>query len=163
MAFEKYLKIFSLIFIFFAIVALDQISKLIAQIYLSGKTFFIASDFLVLKLYQNYNTILGVNLNFLIVCFFAVFFTLIFWIVFQKKINFSSAIPAQYFIFIIAGAAGNIIDRIRFGFVIDFISVSFFSNELIFNFADCAIVVGAVLIISKIFSNSKSMDNLNNL
>jgi len=41
------------------------------------------------------------------------------------------------------GALGNLLDRVRFGSVTDFISVSFFSP--IFNIADSAIVIGAIL------------------
>lgn len=43
------------------------------------------------------------------------------------------------------GALGNLIDRVKYGSVTDFISVSFFSP--IFNIADSAIVAGAILIV----------------
>ncbi|MGI6631964.1 MAG: signal peptidase II [Bacillota bacterium] len=43
------------------------------------------------------------------------------------------------------GALGNLIDRVRFGSVTDFISLRFFSP--IFNVADSAIVVGAVIMV----------------
>jgi signal peptidase II len=43
---------------------------------------------------------------------------------------------------IFGGAIGNIIDRVRFGYVIDFIHFSFFSP--VFNIADSAVVVGAI-------------------
>jgi signal peptidase II len=49
---------------------------------------------------------------------------------------------------IVGGAVGNIIDRIRLGYVVDFISVYaldwYFS---VFNIADAAISIGAVLLI----------------
>ena len=45
---------------------------------------------------------------------------------------------------IIGGAIGNIIDRIRFGYVVDFIHISWFPG--IFNVADSAITVGTVLL-----------------
>lgn len=48
-------------------------------------------------------------------------------------------------ILIIGGGLGNLIDRIRYGFVVDYISVSFFPP--IFNFADCCVTVGTVLLI----------------
>lgn len=43
---------------------------------------------------------------------------------------------------IFGGAIGNIIDRIRFGYVIDFIHFNFFPP--VFNIADSAVVVGAI-------------------
>lgn len=46
---------------------------------------------------------------------------------------------------LLAGGIGNLIDRIRFGFVVDFIHVLFF--PFIFNFADCCVTVGAVLFV----------------
>ncbi|NMP38185.1 MAG: signal peptidase II [Clostridiales bacterium] len=45
-------------------------------------------------------------------------------------------------IMIVAGGAGNLIDRIFRGFVIDYIEV-LFVNFAVFNFADCLITVGA--------------------
>lgn len=51
--------------------------------------------------------------------------------------------------FVVAGAVGNVIDRIRFGAVVDFIDVSsaipFF--PWVFNVADSAVTVGAALIL----------------
>lgn len=53
---------------------------------------------------------------------------------------------------IMGGACGNLIDRIRFGYVIDFISVHY-GNWYYpsFNIADSAISVGALLLIIGIF------------
>ena len=45
---------------------------------------------------------------------------------------------------IVGGAVGNVIDRIRLGFVVDFIQVGWFP---VFNFADSAVFIGAVLLI----------------
>jgi len=45
--------------------------------------------------------------------------------------------------FILAGASGNLVDRIRFGCVIDFLD---FRIWPVFNIADSAITIGAVLL-----------------
>ncbi|MDD5156239.1 MAG: signal peptidase II [Candidatus Omnitrophica bacterium] len=44
---------------------------------------------------------------------------------------------------ILAGALGNLFDRIRFGYVIDFIDLGFWP---VFNIADSAITLGAILL-----------------
>ena len=49
-------------------------------------------------------------------------------------------------ILIIAGGAGNLIDRIFRGFVVDYIEVRLF-NFAVFNFADCCVVVGAIMLL----------------
>ena len=55
---------------------------------------------------------------------------------------------------IASGAVGNLIDRIQLGYVRDFIDLDFV-NFYIFNFADCAICVGAGLLILYAFINIK--------
>lgn len=47
---------------------------------------------------------------------------------------------------IIAGGLGNVIDRIMHGYVVDFIE-PLFIDFAVFNFADCCITVGAILMI----------------
>ncbi len=51
------------------------------------------------------------------------------------------------FSFILGGAVGNLIDRIVFGYVRDFIYLDFFPTFPIFNFADSFLCVGAVMLI----------------
>ncbi len=50
-------------------------------------------------------------------------------------------------VLVIAGGIGNVIDRIRLGFVVDFIE-PLFIDFAVFNFADCCITVGAFLLIA---------------
>lgn len=45
---------------------------------------------------------------------------------------------------IVGGAIGNIIDRLRYGYVVDFVHVSWFPG--IFNLADSAITVGVLML-----------------
>lgn len=47
-------------------------------------------------------------------------------------------------VMIFAGAIGNLIDRIFYGYVVDFLYFKLI-NFPIFNFADCCVVVGAIL------------------
>ena len=52
-------------------------------------------------------------------------------------------------IFIIAGTIGNFIDRVRFGYVVDFISFTFFKtyNFAIFNIADTFLCIGVAIVV----------------
>ena len=57
---------------------------------------------------------------------------------------------------IFAGAAGNLIDRVAFGFVVDMMRVHFFDFP-VFNFADCCVVIGtALLAVYILFYDSNS-------
>ena len=58
---------------------------------------------------------------------------------------------------VLGGALGNIVDRIRFGYVVDFIDfhIGGFRPFLVFNLADAAITIGvAVLLVRAFFSRS---------
>jgi signal peptidase II len=58
---------------------------------------------------------------------------------------------------LLAGIVGNVTDRIRLGFVIDFIDVQFGNwHYPTFNVADAAICVGAGLLIIDMFFNKKT-------
>jgi signal peptidase II len=58
---------------------------------------------------------------------------------------------------LLAGIAGNVADRMRLGFVVDFIDVQFGSwHYPTFNVADVAIVVGAGLLIIDMFLSKRS-------
>lgn len=57
---------------------------------------------------------------------------------------------------IIGGGIGNLIDRIFYGYVIDYISLSFFSP--VCNFADYCITVGTVLLVIYVLFFSKEFN-----
>jgi signal peptidase II len=58
---------------------------------------------------------------------------------------------------VIAGAAGNLIDRLLYGAVTDFIRIRFF--PFIFNVADVAITAGAILLAARMLLESTPQDN----
>jgi len=51
---------------------------------------------------------------------------------------------------IVGGAIGNLIDRVRLGYVVDMIEVEFM-NFAVFNVADCFVVCGAILLVIAVF------------
>lgn len=79
---------------------------------------------------------------------FLIVATLIFIIVLTVLIFFTSEGRSRVFGFalalILGGGAGNLIDRIRFGTVTDYISLKYFA---VFNFADIAVSIGCIMMI----------------
>jgi signal peptidase II len=65
-----------------------------------------------------------------------------------KRGEFSSNTVFNYgLVFIVSGALGNLVDRLRFGYVIDFIDVRIWP---VFNIADSAITIGTLLLVLSI-------------
>ena len=88
----------------------------------------------------------------LFVLVFAVLTAAVIWEFKTKKMGFSTferwCIAAIY-----AGGLGNMIDRLRMGFVVDMIEVEFMTFP-VFNVADCFITCGCIaMLVSLIFFN----------
>jgi len=84
--------------------------------------------------------------------FVAVFFTFYFILIEKPKLTMRIFISL-----VVAGALGNIIDRIRFGYVNDFIDVGFWP---IFNIADSSISIAlTIYFVDLIFFDSKKNEN----
>ena len=76
---------------------------------------------------------------------------LVLWIWLQRDESFYTLLPL---VFVLAGAIGNGIDRVRFGFVVDFISLYYERwSWPTFNVADLVISLGVLLLILKSFSS----------
>jgi signal peptidase II len=62
--------------------------------------------------------------------------------------------------FILSGAVGNLIDRVLFGYVIDFLDFHWQGSHFAaFNIADSAIFIGAALMIIESFTQQNSQQN----
>ena len=127
------------------IVFLDQISKFfISQTLVSGESAPVVKNIFHLTLVHNTGAAFGIFKN------NAVFFTaasicavaFIGWYIGKKeRLSFPRGAGLAL---ILGGAAGNLIDRLRFGHVIDFLD---FRIWPVFNVADSAITVGVMLIL----------------
>jgi signal peptidase II len=65
---------------------------------------------------------------------------------------------------VLGGAVGNILDRVRFGYVVDFLDLHFgsFRPFLVFNVADAAITIGVVILLGRaIFARPRPSENVN--
>jgi len=93
----------------------------------------------------------GVRIFFVVITFVAI--TLYF--IFLYKLRFRRKFLLVMIAFVIAGAFGNLVDRIVFGYVRDFIYIHYFGLDLpllgtgfaIFNIADTGLVVGIIGVI----------------
>ena len=62
-------------------------------------------------------------------------------------------------VLVLAGAVGNLIDRVAYGYVIDFLYFKLIDFP-IFNFADCCVVVGAILMFLFVLFGMKEEEDL---
>lgn len=77
---------------------------------------------------------------------------LVLWIWLEREESFYSLLPL---VLLLAGAVGNGIDRVRFGFVVDFISLYYEKwSWPTFNVADSVISLGVFLLILNAFSSN---------
>lgn len=90
-------------------------------------------------------SILSGKINLIIVITLIIIAILIIYI-FNKKSY--SVLEIISYSMILSGSIGNLIDRIIYGYVIDYLDFVIFKfNFAIFNLADAAIVIGAILLI----------------
>ena len=146
-------RIISFIFVVTLLVLLDQVSK-----YFIKKYFFPFTNITIIKGFfnliyvKNKGVAFGLlsNLPFIFKKIFLIWIpsfaclALIFYILFAKKISKKAIIG---YTLIIAGAIGNLIDRICYGYVVDFFDLYYKNYHWpAFNFADSYITIGIILI-----------------
>tara|TARA_B100001029_G_scaffold88617_2_gene72666 strand:+ start:7613 stop:8113 length:501 start_codon:yes stop_codon:yes gene_type:complete len=142
--------------LFPSIFLFDQITKYLVYKNLAlGQS--IPDDFIIKITYaRNTGTAFSLfssygSLLLIISIFVAVFFTIYFLMIEKPKVTMRLFISL-----VVAGALGNIIDRVRFGYVNDFIDVGFWP---IFNIADSSISIAlTIYFIDLIFLNKKNED-----
>jgi signal peptidase II len=124
-----------------SVVIIDQITKAIAVAKLTSAGSIPALGIIVnFTLVRNTGAAFGLfryqTTVFVIISVIAIAFT-IFYLA-KKR-------PALYlpFALILGGAVGNLVDRLRFGYVVDFIDLHFWP---VFNAADSCITIGAILL-----------------
>tara|TARA_B100000242_G_C42983780_1_gene456589 strand:- start:37 stop:516 length:480 start_codon:yes stop_codon:yes gene_type:complete len=146
---KKYFPYMALLLV---IVIADQVSKILLDTYLEyGKAFNIMPGIDFLLVY-NPGAAFGILSDqpgwqrwFLILVSIFISAILVFWI---KRTAETSKIESFSITFILAGAIGNLLDRLMYGYVIDFIHL--FWGDISwpnFNIADSSITIGAILFI----------------
>lgn len=140
----KWLLIDAVIMIF--LLAVDQVTKYLAITYLKNQPAIVLMEgVLELNYLENRGSAFGMlqNQKFFLLFVGFIFMAVILFFLFklpnEKKFRLTHILLAM----VVAGGIGNMIDRIRFDFVVDFISFVLI-NFPIFNGADCFIVVGTI-------------------
>jgi len=127
------------------IIVFDQLSKFAALNYLKEVGDIpLIQDIFHLTYVENRGAAFGLFQNqklFFIVTTTLVVAAIIYYLIRTRKMMWPLRIGLYL---IIGGAIGNLIDRVRFGFVVDFFHIV--NRWPVFNIADSAIVVGAVLV-----------------
>ena len=131
-----------------ALVFLDQFTKHLAVLHLKDQPNIIwVKGVMELEYLENRGAAFGIlqNQQWLFILLFFLFVTAV--IIFYCRMPLDKKyLPVQIIsLFLIAGGLGNLIDRIRLGYVIDFFYFSLI-NFPIFNVADIYVTVGMVIL-----------------
>jgi signal peptidase II len=132
------------VLIVFTVIALDQITKYFVISYIGPFDSLKLSSFLHLVNVRNTGAAFGMFKNFSSSFFIgisAVAIIFVIWLLFKSKYNYFGLS------LVLSGAIGNLIDRMRYGKVVDFIDFSAGSFHWpAFNVADSSLTIGIILI-----------------
>jgi signal peptidase II len=151
---KKYVVIFSLIII------LDQVSKFIIKSIFSDnpyKVIHVIKDFFLIRYVENKGAVWGIfsqSTNTIIPKLITILsmVALVIVIYFFLKLESKCVFELSSLSFIIGGAVGNIIDRLIYGSVVDFLEVYVKNFRWpTFNIADSFISIGVILLIIAIW------------
>ena len=129
--------------------AIDQISKyFVLDKLMFSDPIIIIDNFLRLNYVENRGAAFGILQNQQLFFIILTSLVVIVLVVYRVKTNEFNSVANFSLDLIIAGALGNLADRIRLNYVVDFIDVNFWGyyDFPVFNFADICVVVGTILL-----------------
>ncbi len=130
------------------VVALDQATKgLAASRLMPGESISVLGDFIRLTLVHNTGAAFGLfpgsRVPFIVVSVVAI--GVVLYLFFRE--TYRSVANRVLLGCILGGAVGNLIDRVRLGYVVDFIDIGFGTARWpVFNAADSAVTIGVLLL-----------------
>ena len=130
------------------VVVADQLSKFwIRSNLLEGQSLFEAGFFKIARIPPNSGAAFGLfqdqSFALTIVAFIGIGLLLVYAFIIRRQFSPLGSLTARLALgLVLGGTIGNLIDRLRFGGVTDFISIGWWP---VFNVADPAIVVGVIL------------------
>lgn len=128
------------------IILLDQLTKYWAANYLKPKgTITIIKDFFSFTYVENRGAAFGIlqNQRWLFITLTVIICIGMFYYLYTNN-NINSVLRTSLYM-ILGGAIGNLIDRIKNGYVIDMFHFTFIDFP-VFNVADCFVVVGTIVL-----------------
>ena len=134
--------------LFGALLLLDQITKYLAVTRLKdAEPVNIISGFFGFTYLENFGAAWGrfQNMRWFLVGVTAVLLLAMLWVLFFSRYR-SFLLARISCLLITAGGAGNLVDRIARGYVVDFLHFKAIDFP-IFNVADCCVVIGAILLL----------------
>lgn len=145
-------------FFVIALVAIDQVVKYFVSINLRlNNEVTIVPNLLYITYIENRGAAFGLfqNQRYFFIIFATIMIMIFFYFIKYKKIKDKIFLTSA--LLIIAGGIGNIIDRVIYGYVIDYIRLSFF--PAVCNFADYCITLGTIGLIFYVLFRSKNARN----
>ena len=142
------------------VVIIDQVIKYFVAMYLPQAGVVTAIPHLLdFNYVENPGVAFGMfeNMRWIFVALTSVIIVILLYIIIFKKIKSKMFLISSALI--IGGGIGNLIDRVLYGYVIDYLQLSFFSP--VCNFADYAVTVGTVLLVIYLLFMSDSSKKAN--
>lgn len=142
-------------------VLIDQlVKKAVVTSLLLGEPVTIINSFFYLTYVRNYGAGFSILQNatlFLIIISIIAIIILGYELLHSKKWDTWSNLA---YLLIISGACGNLIDRLRLGYVVDFLDFKiFFYDYPVFNIADSYITIGCFMLIIKVLLENRNARN----
>lgn len=142
------------------IIILDQLTKFFAVKYLKGNgPKSLIGNFFELTYVENRGAAFGILQNrkifFIVITLIVV--SILVWVMI-KHANKMDVLTKMSMIMLLGGTIGNFIDRLKQGYVVDFLSFNFGSYSFpVFNLADISIVLGTILLMLIIILDKDSI------
>ncbi len=130
------------------LVIIDQVTKWLAVVKLAGNNSIVLIDgFLSFTYVENRGAAFGIlnDSRYFLLVISCILILILFYMLVNSEKLFESKFSKVFITLTLAGAIGNMIDRVFVGYVIDFIHVTFIDFP-VFNFADICVVLGSALL-----------------
>lgn len=140
-----------------AVIAADQATKLWIRSYPEGQVILKTKLFNIIHITNTgaaFGFLQDQNLFLTVVAFVGIALILLFVFFFSRRLDVLNTASDRFILgLILGGTIGNLIDRLRFGQVTDFVSVGIFP---LFNVADSAVTVGVIFFVYLFLTYSKA-------